>query len=65
VSILNSELNALISDDDSGGGQNARIGEYRIPATGTYYIRATRYTGTTGDPNTEGSFVLVLARRFN
>ena len=65
VSILSAEQQTLISDDDSGGGQNARINEYRIPATGTYYIRAARYSGTTGPANTEGSFVLVLARRFN
>ncbi len=63
VSVLNSDQRPIVSDDDSGGGQNARINEYRIPVTGTYYIRATRYSGETGDPNTEGSFVLVLARR--
>ncbi len=65
VSILNSDQRPVISDDDSGGGQNARIGEYRIPATGTYFIRAARYSGTSGAANTEGSFVLVLARRAN
>lgn len=64
VSLLNSDQNTMVIDDDSGGGQNARIGEFRIPVTGTYYIRATRYTGTTSSPNTKGSFVLVLARRF-
>jgi hypothetical protein len=65
VSILDSQQRPLVTDDDSGGGQNARIGSYRIPATGTYYIRATRYSGTTAPTDTEGSFVLVLARRFN
>ncbi|HLV35895.1 MAG TPA: PPC domain-containing protein [Spirillospora sp.] len=62
VSILNSDQRPVVSDDDSGGGQNARINEYRLPVTGTYYVRATRYSGETGNPNTEGSFVLVLAR---
>ena len=65
VSILNTDLNPVVSDDDSGGGQNARINTYTIPATGTYYIRATRYSGDTGPANTEGSFILVLARRFS
>ena len=64
VSLLNGDQNMMISDDDSGGGQNARIGEFRIPVTGTYYIRAARFTGEDETP-TEGSFVLVLARRFN
>jgi hypothetical protein len=64
VSLLNSDQNLMISDDDSGGGQNARIGEFRIPVTGTYYVRAARYTAE-GEAPTEGSFVLVLARRFN
>jgi hypothetical protein len=65
VSIEDAEGNTLARDDDSGGGQNARISAYTIPETGTYTIRATRYTGDTGPANTEGSFVLVLARRLN
>jgi hypothetical protein len=64
VSLLNSNQNLMISDDDSGGGRNARIGEFRIPVTGTYYIRASRFTAE-DQPPTQGSFVLVLARRFN
>jgi hypothetical protein len=65
VSLLNGDQNLMISDDDSGGGQNARIGEFRIPVTGTYYVRAARFTEEDAAANTEGSFVLVLARRFN
>jgi len=66
VSILNSDQRAVVSDDDSGSGQDARIDRYVIPVTGTYYVRATRYSGEPpGDPNTGGSFILVLARRFN
>lgn len=63
VSVLDSEQHSLISDDDSGGGQNARIGEFTVPVTGTYYIQAARFHS--GTATTEGSFVLVLARRFN
>ena len=65
VSILNTDQNPVVSDDDSGGGQNARVGSYTIPVTGTYYVRATRYSGDTGPVNSEGSFILVLARRFS
>lgn len=65
VSILNTDQNPVVSDDDGGGGQNARIAEYTIPVTGTYYVRASRFSSETGPSNTEGSFILVLARRFN
>lgn len=62
VEILDSERNARAADDDSGGGQNARIARYVLPASGLYYIRATRFSGSDGNPDTQGSFILVLAR---
>jgi hypothetical protein len=62
VSILSSDLIELARDDDSGGGQNARIARYIIPRSGLYYLRATRFDGVDGNRNTQGSFVLVLAR---
>jgi hypothetical protein len=65
VSILNRDRQTLASNDDAGSTQNARIGEFIVPVTGAYYIRAARYSGAAGPTNTEGSFVLVLARRFN
>lgn len=65
VSILNDIQRPLVSNDDGGGGQNARIDRYVIPTTGTYYVRAARYSGDNGNANTSGSFILVLARRFN
>jgi hypothetical protein len=63
VAILNSSQRELTRDDDSGGGQNARINRYVIPQTGLYYIRATRFSGEDGNADTQGSFILVLARR--
>lgn len=54
----------LATDDDSGGGQNARIDRYEITETGIYYISASRYTGN-DNPNTSGSYVIVLARRLD
>ncbi|MCB9451260.1 MAG: PPC domain-containing protein [Anaerolineaceae bacterium] len=65
VSILNEEQTPLTSDDDGGGGQNARIARYRIARTGLYYIRAARFSGEVGNSDTRGSFILVLARRFD
>ncbi len=65
VSVLNAESRPLVSDDDGGGEQNARIDRYKIPSTGVYYIRATRYAGSEAPNNTEGSYIVVLARRFD
>ncbi len=63
IAILNADLRELPHDDDSGGGQNARIARYVIPQTGLYYLRASRFTGEEGSDTTQGSFILVLARR--
>jgi hypothetical protein len=58
-------VSRLVSDDDSGGGvNNARVDRFTLGYTGIYYIRATRYSGA-DNPNTSGSFVLVLAQRFD
>jgi len=62
VAILDSDQNVVAQDDDSGGGQNARIARFVLPRSGLYFIRATRFSGTDGNPNTQGSFILVLAR---
>lgn len=51
------------NDDRAGNDQNALIDNFALPATGTYYIRARRYAGTDGNPDTFGSYVLVLAER--
>lgn len=65
VSLLDASRNELVSDDDSGPGQDARIERFTMPASGVYYVRASRYSGTNGNANTSGSYVLVLARRLN
>ncbi len=65
VSLLDASRNVLVRDDDSGPGQNARIERFTLPASGVYYIRAGRYDGAEGNPNTSGSYILVLARRLN
>jgi hypothetical protein len=65
VELLGENLQPLLSDDDSGGGQNARIDRFVLGRTGVYYIRATRYTGPDNDSETRGSYILVLAQRFD
>jgi len=65
VDLLGDNLQPLISDDDSGGGQNARIDRFVLGRTGIYYIRATRYAGPDNDNETRGSYILVLAQRFD
>lgn len=62
IALLNSDQTVLTQDDDSGGGQNSRITRFVLPESGTYYVRASRFSGTDGNPNTQGSFILILAR---
>ncbi len=64
LAILNAQQNPLTSDDDSGGEQNARI-SFTVPSTGLYYIVATRYSGSNGNPNTAGTYLLTLAQPSN
>lgn len=61
VLLLNANQDPLTSDDDGGGEQNSLIQNYTINTTGLYYLLATRYTGTSGDPNTTGGFSLTLS----
>jgi hypothetical protein len=63
LSILDSQLRELVSDDDSGGDQNARIDRFTLPETGTYYIQASRFSGQALP--TSGGYLLVLTQRFD
>lgn len=65
LELLDNLQQRILRDDDGGNGQNARVERYNIPYTGLYYIRAQRYDGTNGDPTTTGSYVMVLAQRFD
>jgi hypothetical protein len=53
------------NDDADETTRNARIEGYRLPETGVYYLQAGRYSGTTANPNTRGSFILTFAQRFD
>lgn len=48
----------LVEDDDTGGGQNSLIQDFRLPADGTYLILATRYQRAEG--TTTGDYELML-----
>ena len=65
LQLLNSQQEVVASNDDSGANQNALISNFSLPVTGMYYIRARRYFGSDGDPDTAGAYVLVLAEHAN
>lgn len=65
LELLDNLQQRILRDDDGGNGQNSRVERYNIPYTGLYYIRAQRYDGANGDPTTTGSYVMVLAQRFD
>lgn len=60
IELLDNNRVRMLRDDDSGANANARIEGFELPYSGVYYIRAMRYDGTTGNPNTTGAFNLVL-----
>ena len=64
LELLDSAQEVVLSNDDGGNGQNALIDSYTIPFSGLYFIRARRFFSGNGNPNTAGSYVLVLAERF-
>ena len=64
LELLDAGQEVVLSNDDGGNGQNALIDSYTAPASGLYYIRARRFFGVEGNPDTSGSYVLVLAERY-
>jgi hypothetical protein len=60
LELLDSDRIRMLYNDDGGSGNNAALERYTLPYTGTYYIRATRYTGSTGPTDTTGAFNLLL-----
>lgn len=60
VVVLDVNQRQLASDDDGGGKQNSLL-RFKVPSTGVYYLVATRFSGTDGDPNTTGTYTLTLA----
>ena len=64
LELLDAAQAVLLSNDDGGNGQNSLIDGYSVPASGLYYIRARRFFGVEGNPDTSGSYALVLAERY-
>ena len=65
LNLRDAEQQLLISDDDTGPGRNARIGDYVLPADDIYLVEATRYSGDDGATDTAGGFTLNLTRRIS
>ncbi len=59
LALIDARENILVEDDDSAGNLNSQI-IYALPASGTYYIAATRYGVGTG--SSTGAFTLSLSR---
>ncbi|MEQ8675614.1 MAG: hypothetical protein RLP44_00760 [Aggregatilineales bacterium] len=58
ITLTNAGLRPLVEDDDGGIGRNSLIEQYVIPASGTYYIIATRFEEEAG--SSSGRFRLEL-----
>ncbi|MBL8130343.1 MAG: PPC domain-containing protein [Anaerolineae bacterium] len=58
VVIADSRGRELIQDDDTGGGQNAAIIDFLLPADGAYLVLATRFEREAG--KTAGEYELSL-----
>lgn len=58
ITLLNASGEALIEDDDSGPSNNALIQSYIIPASGMYFLLATRFDREAGA--TAGDYVVRL-----
>ncbi len=61
LQLTDANLVTLMQDDDGGEGRDARIAAFTLPATGTYYLVATRSGGASGQ--THGRFALELSGR--
>ena len=60
LELLDADRVRMLYNDDGGNGKNAVLDDFQLPYTGVYYIRATRYSGSTGSADTAGAFNLVL-----
>ncbi|MCY3582990.1 MAG: PPC domain-containing protein [Chloroflexota bacterium] len=63
LELLDNAQEVVAGNDDGGNNQNALIANYALPRTGMYTIRARRFSGSEGNPDTSGAYVLVLAER--
>jgi hypothetical protein len=61
--LADANLNTLAEDDDSGGGKNALIADFRIPSDGQYVIIALRFGADQAD--TQGAYRLQIQYKGN
>jgi len=61
IRLVDASLIELTQDDNGGQGRDARIVAYTLPASGVYYLEATRSGGSAG--HTSGAFTLQLNGR--
>ncbi len=61
LQLADANLLTLMQNDDGGEGRDARIAAFTLPASGTYYLVATRSGGASGQ--THGRFALTLNGR--
>ena len=53
--LFNASGTQLAADVTSGGNSNARINNYTVPSSGTYYVGVSGWANTTYDPELENS----------
>lgn len=51
----------LMTDDDGGGGLNARISRFSLPSDGTYLIIVDGFRGMTGERTIQGKYTVSLS----
>ncbi len=61
IALITPDGRELVSDDDSGGGQNSLIDNFTLPGDGTYLVIATRFQRQGG--TTTGDFTLEVTLR--
>lgn len=62
LTLLDTEGNIILEDDDSGGDLNARIGPFELTDDGTYTVEANSYSNVFSDLPTAGEFSLRIER---
>lgn len=60
VLLFTADGTQIAQDDDGGGGLNARITRFRLPADGEYVIIVDGFRGFTGERRLQGKFTVSL-----
>lgn len=60
VALFTAEGTQIAQDDDGGGGLNARITRFRLPASGEYVIIVDGFRGFTGERRLQGTYTVTL-----